>query len=86
MSAPFCAACIRLRAAFVARRHIEHTFAELNLANDALLAAASGLSAALKQGMVKHHDVYELLRVIHLHLKQTIADAEMAALDMERAA
>ena len=62
------------------QRRIEIAFAELNVTNDALLAAASGLSVALKQGMVSHSDVYELLRVIHLRLKQTIADAEQATL------
>lgn len=86
MSAPSCAACVRLRAAFVARRRVDVTFAELRAANAALLTAASGVSAALQQGMITYSDVYELLRVIHLRLKQTIADTEKAALDMERAA
>jgi hypothetical protein len=33
--------------------------------------------------LIDPSDVYELLRVIHLRLKQTIADAEHAALHQE---
>lgn len=81
MPAPCCAAraCLRTTPA-LHRQHLETTFTELHAANNALLAATSGLYAALRQGMVKHIDVYELLRVVHLRLTQTIADAERAAL------
>lgn len=68
------------------RRRIEATFTELKSANDALLSAASGLSVALMQGMVKPGDVYELLRIIHLRLQDVIADAERAALSQDGAA
>jgi len=81
MSAPTRAVRDCLRGASIARRrHIEIILAELNIANDALLTAASGLSVALKQGMAEHLDVCELRRVIHLRLKQTIAESVHAAL------
>jgi len=87
MSALPCAACACLRVTQAIRRQrVKTSFAELHLANNALLAAASGLSAALKHGMVSPSDVYELLRVIHLRLKQTITDAERAALSQDGAA
>lgn len=80
MPAPFRAACARLRPTLAAHQRIDIAFAELHAANDALLAATAGLSAGLQQGLIDSSDVYELLRVIHLRLKQTIADAEQAAL------
>ena len=80
MPAPCRAACARLRPTLTIDQRIEIVFAELHAANDALLAATAGLSAALQQDS---GDVYELLRVIHLRLKQTIADAEHAALEQE---
>lgn len=84
MSAPCCAARAYLRLSpALHRQRIETSFTELTAANDALLASASGLYAALQQGMVKHGDVYDLLRVIHLRLKQTIADAERAVLGQD---
>ena len=86
MSAPFSAACARLRPTLAIHQRIEIAFAELHAASDALLAAIAGLSAALQQDLIDSSDVYELLRVIHLRLKQTIADAEHAALEQERRA
>jgi hypothetical protein len=87
MPAPTRAALARLHTLSAPRRRrIETTFAELSVANDALLTAASGLSAGLKQGMVDEGEVYELLRVIHLRLKQTIAEAKCAALNKGGAA
>jgi hypothetical protein len=83
MPAPFRAACARLRPTRAIDQRIEFAFAELHAANDALLAATAGLSAALQQDLIDPSDVYELLRVIHLRLKQTIADAEHAALHQE---
>lgn len=83
MSAPFRATCARLRLAQATHQRIEIAFAELHAASDALLAATAGLSAALQQDLIDSSDVYELLRVIHLRLKQTIADAEQAALEHE---
>jgi len=79
MSAPPCAACVRLRATFTARQRIETAFVDLTAANDALLTVASSLSAALKQGMATPSDVYELLRIIHWRLAHTIAEAARAA-------
>lgn len=83
MSAPFRAACARLRPTLAIDQRIEIAFAELHAANDALLAATAGLSAALQQGLIDPSDVYELLRVIHLRLKQTITDAERATRELE---
>lgn len=87
MSAPLRAARARLRVPSAHhRQHIETAFTELAAANDALLAATSGLYAALRQDMITHIDVYELLRVVHLRLAQTIANAEHAALQAEETA
>jgi hypothetical protein len=87
MSAPIRAARARLRTPSASHRsRIENALAELNTTKDTLLAAASGLYVVLKQGMVKHRDVYELLRVIHLRLKQTISETERAALNQDGAA
>ncbi|HKT28824.1 hypothetical protein [Dyella sp.] len=83
MPAPCRAACARLRPTLTIDQRIEIVFAELHAANGALRAATAGLSAALQQDLIDSGDVYELLRVIHLRLKQTIADAEQAALEQE---
>lgn len=83
MSAPFRAACARLRPARATHLRIDVAFAELHAANDALFAAIAGLSVALQQDLIDPSAVYELLRVIHLRLKQTIADAEYAVLGQE---
>lgn len=74
----------RLRATLAHRRQrIKTTFAELHYANDALLTAGTGLAACLREGTIEHFDVYELIRALHFRLKQTITDAEHAALGQD---
>jgi hypothetical protein len=61
------------------RLSLKAVFAELHSANDALLIAAAGLSAALHANLIDGPGVYELLRAHHLHSKHAIDTAEAAA-------
>jgi hypothetical protein len=68
------------RASLRARRLIlKNAFSELYRANDAVLAAAASISAAMHAEMIDGPAAYELLRALHLRLVNAIEAAEIAA-------
>lgn len=76
MSARTRAASASLRAR---RLSLKQAIAELHSANDALLAAAAGISAALHANLIDGPAIYDLLRALHVRTRFAIDDAEAVA-------